>query len=198
MAQTILGNTIGFLATLGVYDVVLPFLSVFVLMFAFLEKTKVLGVEVIKSGDKEIAYSRKNLNAIVAFTSAFFVIASSELVRILSEVVANTMILVVTGTMFMLALGITHTGKNEFDLGSKTMKPYKRIFLALNAIGILLIMLNALGWLDMAYGWLVSNWNSAYGMTLIMIIVFALFIFWVTKSPKDPNKKKEDEDDKEE
>jgi hypothetical protein len=195
MAQTILGDTIGFLATLGVYDVVLPFVLVFVLMFAFLEKTKVLGLEVVKSGDKEIAYTRKNLNAMVAFTTAFFVIASSELVRVLSEVVANTMILVVTGTMFMLALGITHTGKGEFDLGSKGMKPYKQIFLALNAIGILLIMLNALGWLDASYAWLVGNWNSAYGMTLIMILVFAGFIYWVTKSSPNPDKNKSKDDD---
>ncbi|MEA3399388.1 MAG: hypothetical protein U9R00_02660 [Patescibacteria group bacterium] len=195
MAQTVLGNTIGFLATLGVYDVVLPFLLVFVLMFAFLEKTKVLGLEVIKSGDKEIAYSRKNLNAIIAFTSAFFVIASSELVRILSEVVANTMLLVVTGTMFMLAIGITHTGKGEFDLDKQGLKKYKSWFLALNAIGILLIFLNALGWLDLAFGWLKSNWNSAYGMTLITILVFVGFIFWVTKSPSSPNKDKDDKDD---
>ena len=186
MAGTVLGGTIGFLATLGVYDVVLPFLLVFTLMFAFLEKTKVLGVEIIKSGKDEVAYSRKNLNAIIAFTSAFFVIASSELVRLLSEVIANTMILVVTGTMFMLALGISHDSSEgkEFQLQGN----YKKYFLAANAVGILLILLNALGWLQIAYSWLVSNWSSSYGMTILMVGVFVGFMAWITASPK-PSKK---------
>lgn len=190
MAGTVLGGTIGFLATLGVYDVVLPFLLVFTLMFAFLEKTKVLGVEIIKSGDKEIAYSRKNLNAIIAFTSAFFVIASSELVRLLSEVIANTMILIVTGTMFMLALGISHDSSKgkEFQLTGK----YKTYFLTANAVGILLILLNALGWLQIAYDWILSNWNSSYGMTLLMIGVFVGFMWWITASPKSKEEKKKD------
>ncbi len=188
MVQTVLGGTIAFLATLGVYDVVLPFLLVFTLMFAFLEKTKVLGVEVIKTGDKEIAYSRKNLNSMVAFSAAFFVIASSELVRILSEVIANTLLLVVTGTMFMLALGVTHTGKDEFDLKDT---PYYKFFLGANALGIILIFFNAMGWLQAMYGWLTANWQSSYGMTIIMVLVFVGFMWWITSSPKPKEDKKE-------
>ncbi len=185
MVQTVLGGTIGFLATLGVYDVVLPFLLVFTLVFAFLEKTKILGVELITIDGKDVAYSRKNLNSIIAFTSAFFVIASAELVRILSEVIANTMLLVITGTMFMLALGVSHTGKDEFKLSSK----YKKFFLGANALGIVLIFLNALGWLQASYQWVSQNWKSSYGMTLIMVILFAGFMFWITSSPNAKQEK---------
>ena len=66
MAQTVLGGTIDFLGRLGVYDVLLPFLLVFTLVFAFLEKTKVLGVEIVKDkAGNEHTYTRKNLNAII-------------------------------------------------------------------------------------------------------------------------------------
>ena len=44
MANGFVG-AIAFMDKLGVYDVVLPFLLVFTLIYAFLEKTKVFGVE---------------------------------------------------------------------------------------------------------------------------------------------------------
>lgn len=189
MAATVLGGTLDFLTTLGVYDIILPFLLVFTLMFAFLEKTKVLGVELIVVDGKETAYTRKNLNAIVAFTTAFFVIASSQLVRILSEVIANVMIIIVTGTCFMLAVGITHTGEKEFSLDSMG-KGWKMGFWIFSLLGIILILFNALGWLTIIYSFLVNNWSSSAVATILMILVFVGFMAWVTSSKK-PEKKKD-------
>lgn len=188
VSQTILGGTLEFLTTLGVYDVLLPFLLVFTLMFAFLEKTKVLGLEVMNVNGKEIAYTRKNLNAIVAFTTAFFVIASSQLVRILSEVIANVMIIIVTGVCFMLAVGITHTGKEEFSLDSMG-KGWKLGFWIVSLIGIVVITLNALGWLDIIYSFLVNSWDSTAVATILMLLVFVGFIAWITSSKKSGEKK---------
>ncbi len=189
MAQTILGGTVEFLAQLGVYDIVLPFLLVFTLMFAFLEKTKVLGIEVIKDSEgNEHRYTRKNLNAIIAFTTGFFVIASSQLVRIISEVIANVIIIIVTGVCFMLAVGVFHTGEGELDIG----KEWKLVFWIISFISIMLIVFNALGWLNGIYQFLVRNWQADYVLTLIMVAVFVGIIFWVTGSstgaPK-PSKK---------
>jgi hypothetical protein len=188
VSETILGGTLEFLITLGVYDIILPFLLVFTLMFAFLEKTKALGLEVMNVDGKEIAYTRKNLNAIVAFTTAFFVIASSQLVRILSEVIANVMILLVTGLCFMLAVGITHTGKEEFAL-EKMGKGWKLGFWIASLIGILLILFNALGWLDIIYLFLITQITSSAVVTLLMILGFVGFMVWVTSSKKPETKK---------
>ena len=86
MADSILSGTIAFMAKIGVYDVVLPFVLVFTLFFAFLEKSQVLGIEVVKdSKGAEHRFTRKNLNAIIAFSAAFFVVASAQLVRRLKE-----------------------------------------------------------------------------------------------------------------
>ena len=188
MAESVLGGVLVFLAKIGVYDVVLPFLLVFTLMFAFLEKTKVLGVEVIKDKTgKEHYYTRKNLNSMVAFVVGFFVVASSQLVRIISEVIANVMILIITGVAFMLAVGVSHTGAGEFDLGKYGNGWWLKAFWALNGIGILLILLNALGWLDTIYNFLVRNWNNGAVATIIMILVFVGFMVWVTsgKAPAE-------------
>ena len=59
MAETVLGGVIGFFQRIGIYDVVLPFLLTFTIVFAILEKTRVFGVEKIEGAD----YPRKNLNS---------------------------------------------------------------------------------------------------------------------------------------
>lgn len=181
MAGTVLGNTMEFLAHIGIYDIVLPFLLVFTLMFAFLEKTRILGVEVItdKSGN-EHTFTRKNLNSIVAFTVAFFVVASSQLVRIISEVLANTIILIVAGLCFMLASGVIYNGEGAMTLSGKWEKGYK-IF---SLVGIALILLNALGWLEKIYMFIVSNWNDGHVATILMIGLFIWFMKWITTPKK--------------
>lgn len=184
MADTILGGTIAFMAKIGVYDVVLPFILVFTLFFAFLEKSKVLGIEVVKDAKgKEHRFTRKNLNAIIAFSAAFFVVASAQLVRIVSEVIANTVILLVSGLCFMLAVGITHTGDEEFDL-DKLGKGWKVAFWTVSGLGIILILFNALGWLDAIYQFLLRSWDSAAVATILMILIFVGFMVWLTKPQK--------------
>ena len=69
MAESVFRGVISFFGDIGLYDVVLPFLLVFTIVFAILEKTKVFGVEEIE-GKK---YTRKNLNAMASFVIAFLV-----------------------------------------------------------------------------------------------------------------------------
>ncbi len=191
MAGTALGNTVEFLAKIGVYDIVLPFLLVFTLMFAFLEKTRILGVELItdKSGN-EHTFTRKNLNSVVAFTAAFFVVASSQLVRIISEVLANTIILIVVGVCFMLASGLIHKGNEEYTLTGK----WKKGYMIFSFVGIVLILFNALGWLDKIYAFIISNWQSSYIPTIVMIALFVGFMAWIT-SPGKGSKVDSDSED---
>lgn len=189
MAQTVLGGILDFLGRLGVYDVLLPFLLVFTLVFAFLEKSKVLGIEVIQDkAGKEHTYTRKNLNAIVAFTMAFFVIASSQLVRIISEVMANVVILVVTSLCFMLAVGIFHSGKDEMAVPEKWKTPLWII----SAIVIVLILFNSLGWIQAIYDFVTRTANSTWFATVVFLLIFIGLMMWITsgKSAVETSKDK--------
>ncbi len=193
MVATVLGGVIGFLGELGVYDILLPFLLVFTLMFAFLEKTKVLGIEVIKDkAGNEHTYTRKNLNAIVAFTTGFFVIASSQLVRIISEVMANVIILVVAGVSFMLAIGVFHSGEKEMKISDT----WKNILYPISFIAILLILFNALGWIDAVYSFIVSTASTTWFATVIFVLIFIGLIFLITGSnkPSKTTSSKEEKD----
>src|SRR3989337_1536276 len=90
-----------FFDSIGLFDVVLPFLLVFTVVFAILEKTKVFGIEEIE-GKK---YTRKNLNSIAAFVIAFLVIASARLVEIVTTVSANMVVLLLLVVLFLLLVG---------------------------------------------------------------------------------------------
>src|SRR3989338_3772325 len=98
---------IGLLNRLGVYDVILPFLLVFTIIFAILEKTKIFGLE--------NGLTKKNINAMVAFVIAFLVIASTKLVGVINEVMANVVLLVILGVCFLLLVGVFF-GDKEFTL----------------------------------------------------------------------------------
>ena len=87
-------GVIEFFGKIGIYDVILPFLLVFTIVFAILEKTAIFGREKPKEGTEEI--TRKNLNAMAAFVMAFFVVAASNIVEVIqSSLPAVTLVLVI-------------------------------------------------------------------------------------------------------
>ena len=187
MASTFRG-IIEFFDRLGIYDIILPFLLVFTIVFAILEKSKILGMEEI--GDEKV--TRKNLNSMVAFVIAFLVIVSSELVRTINEAMANMVLLLLLSISFMLLVGSFHKGDEEFFLNGT----YKTIFMAIMFIGILGIFLHAIHYkgepfLEYAWDWLDDRWDSNAVGSIILILVMVGFMFYITKDPK-PEKKIDD------
>ncbi len=173
-------ETIAFFDKLGVYDVVLPFLLIFTIVFAMLEKTKILGLE-------EGKYTKKNLNSLAAFVIAFFVVASTEMVRIISQAIADIVLLLLLSTGFLLLAGSFHqeTDKSFFLEGN-----WKKFFMIVMVIGIFLIFLNALGWLQMAYDFIQYHWDGAVFGSIVMLIVVVGAIFFIQGDVRSKNKEK--------
>jgi len=172
---------IGFLNKLGVYDVILPFLLVFTIVFAILEKTKIFGVD--KSTGQELG--KKNINAMVAFVIAFLVIASTKLVGVINEVMANVVLLIILGICFLLLVGVFF-GDKEFN-SMKELPVLTQLLIYVMAIGLVVIFLNALGWLQFILD-IFDNINADWAASLIFIVVIIGFILWITHTPE---KKKE-------
>ncbi|MBN2459311.1 hypothetical protein JXB28_03415 [Candidatus Woesearchaeota archaeon] len=166
------GNAIGFMGELGVYDVVLPFLMIFTLVFAILEKTKIYGTE--KIGGQE--YTRKNLNGMTAFVMAFFVVASTRLVAVINEVLASTVLLLLLSVCFLLLAGSFHSGKEEFFLKGG----WNKLFMFIMFIGIVLIFLHALGWLDIIWVSLIHNFDSVITSTIVLLVIVVVAIVYIT------------------
>jgi hypothetical protein len=184
--MTVFGDSVNFLVKLGVYDILLPFILVFVLVFALLEKTKVLGTDTIKDASGEKAeYTKKSLNAMVAFVTGFFVVASTQLVSVINKSLSQIFLLILLVICFLLVWGSFHEqSKTGFFLDPKKHKFYYNALMAIVFVAIAAIFLNALGWLDVVYNFLKGNWNTDYVAAVIFIIVIIGFMLWITSDPK--------------
>lgn len=181
-ASTLRG-VISFFVDIGIYDVVLPFLLVFTIVFAILEKTKVFGTEVIE-GEK---YPKKNLNAITAFAIAFFVVASAQLVEFITKVSSQVVILLLASVFFLMLIGSV---MKESEDGI-ALEEGQGAFIAAMAVGLIFIFLNGLNWLTPIYEFFRDHWSDEWVASIVLILLIAAFIAWVTKSPAKKSKKKE-------
>lgn len=176
MAETALRGIFEFLERVGLFDIVLPFILVFTIVFAILEKTKVFGTEDIE-GKK---YTRKNLNAIAAFVIAFLVVASSKLVEVITTVSANVVVLLLLSILFLLLVGsFFKEGESVYLEGG-----WKVLFMVIMFIGIILIFLHALGWLEDTWQYLGGTTRGEGIGAIIMIIIIILFIMAIVREPK--------------
>jgi len=186
MAQTVLGNVLEFFKQLGVYDVILPFILVFTIMFAILERTRVFGEETVR--DEKIG--KKNLNAMVSFVIAFLVVASSKLVETITQVSSQIVVLLLIIVFFLMLVGTFRT-QTEIDKGELLAEKGWRIgFMVFIAIAITFIFMNAIKtdsgrtWLEVFLGWLGQFYTNAAVAAIVLIIAVIIFMYWITKPAK--------------
>lgn len=173
-------QVIEFFGTIGLFDVVLPFLLVFTIVFAILEKTKVLGTEDI-DGKK---YTKKNLNAIASFVMAFLVIASSELVEIITTVSSNAVIVLFLSVLFLLLVGSFYKeGEAVYLEGG-----WKVVFMIIVFVAIVGIFLAAIktsdgrSWLQRLADFTGSGGDELAG-SIILLGLIVLFVVYIVKEP---------------
>ena len=175
MASTFRG-VIEFFVRLGIYDVILPFLLVFTIVFAIMEKTRVLGVEEIEGNQ----YTRKNLNSMVAFVTAFLVVASSRLVAIINETMANMVLLLLLSVCFLMLIGsfMKETKEGVFlDPKSKMFM----VFVGIMFVGIILIFMNALGWLYPMWTYIVAHYDSTVVASILLVAIIVGILYGVNR-----------------
>lgn len=157
------------LESYGLTDALLPFLLIFTIMFAMLQKTKILGA------------GKKNFNVMIAFIIAALVVIPHitgsypgryDLVEILNTALPDVSIVVVAVVMALLLIGLLG-GEAKWMGGS--LSGGIAIFAF---IGVIYIFGGAAGW----WNNIGLRWWSGDTMTLIIVIlVFALVIWYVTK-----------------
>ncbi|MBS3152958.1 hypothetical protein J4426_00110 [Candidatus Woesearchaeota archaeon] len=189
-----LQNALQFFKELGLFDVVLPFILVFALVYAVLEKTMILGKE--KYGEMEVP--NKNLNAAISFVVAMLVIASSQIVGVINEALPNLVLLMVVSLMFLLLIGV-FVGTGEFNFAKKHKGANIAIMIAM-FIGVVLVFLAAIRdssgrtWLDYAWTFMIEQWSGTIFSSLLIFIVIILAIIYVTGSPKPHTEKGGDQE----
>ena len=165
---------IDFFDNIGVFDVVLPFLLVFTIVFALLEKTKVFGLE--KIDGKE--YTKKNLNSAAAFVISFLVVASSEIVEVITEVSSKFVVLLFLIVLFLLLVGSFF---KEESHGVFLEGGWKTTFMGLVFVVLIFIFLDALDLLQPTFDFLKGTTRGELVGSVLLILLLVMVIFSVTK-----------------
>jgi len=166
---TDLTSIVNYFQTYGVLDFLLPFILVFTIIFAVLQKTKILG-------------DRKNFNVIIALVlGLLFVVphitgnypGGFDPVAVINEALPSISLVSVAAIMLLLLLGIFST---TFARGAAPL-------IAVAAIGFVLYIFGSA--LDLWRGpYDLWNWWTAETTELVIIIlVFGVVVWFITKEP---------------
>ena len=162
-------STIAILESWGLMDILLPFLLIFVVSFAILQKTKILGKD------------KKNFNVIVGLIIALMVVvphalgtypAGFDVVNIINMVIPQISLIIVAILMLLLLLGLFGGAKIPGAVA------------ALAAIVVLFIFLGTTEWL---YGldWFYDFLGTEVVSFIIVILIFGLIIWFITSEPAE-------------
>jgi len=178
-------DIIDFLAGIGVFEVVLPFLLVFTIVFALLERTKVFGMENIEGKE----YTKKNLNSAAAFVIAFLVVASSELVQVITEVSSKFVVLLFLIVLFLLLVGSFY--KEEPHGFFLEKGGWRTTFMVIVFLGLAFIFLDALNLTSQIFDFLSGTSKGEVVGSVLLLGVVVFFMYYVTQQkPHGENEKK--------
>jgi len=187
---TPLGKAIEFFRDFGLFDIVLPFLLVFTIVFAILEKTRILGTVKMKGGEE---IPNKNLNSMVAFVVGLLVVATANVVRTINESLPNVVLLIVASVSFLLMIGI-FLKTDELDFSNKH-KYWYRSFMVIMFIAVIGIFLSSIydangnSYLEIAGFFLIQNWSEAVVTSVVFLIIVIGAIWYVARGDKQKTQK---------
>lgn len=181
MAST-LANALDFFRDFGIFDVILPFLLVFTVVYATLQKTKILGKD------------QANLDSMVAFVIGLLVVAATKVVGIINEALPQVMVLVIVGLSFLMMIGIFANPEKSFF--EELTPGFKYGLMIVMSFAVVLIFLGTIknskgeSWLEFAWNFTINNWNGAVVGSLIFLLVIVGAIWFIIGGKKETNKDK--------
>jgi len=163
---------IDFLKSFGFFDIVLPFILVFALIFAILEKTKILGKE-----------DKKNVNALISFVVGLFVVAATNIVTILRDALPIITLVLIVLICFMLLVGAFHADK-EFSYFTES-RFWKWFLTTILFVGILLIFAHFIEtdsgetWLEVFWEFVTKDFESGPVVSSLVFLAIIIFVVYV-------------------
>lgn len=163
---------IDFLQSFGFFDIILPFILVFAIVYAILEKTKILGKE--EAG-------KKNINALVAFAFGLFVVVASNIVDTLKNALPVITLVLIVLISFMILVGAFH-GDKEFSFAESTF--WKWFLTIVMFFAVVLIFMNFTEtdsgetWLEAFWDYVTDDFNSGAVVSSVLFLAIIIFVVW--------------------
>jgi len=155
----------------GVFDVLLPLLLVFALVFAILEKSKILG-------------GYKSIDAVVSLIISLFVIANPYVTELFIPIFSKAGLAIIILVAMLIIVGLFMTAEEP----SKTLKTIG----AIGGIGLFIWLLMAVSDYYTGWPWYYSFklwwWNNASWVIPIAFVVIGIIIVVATTGGKKEEK----------
>lgn len=176
----------------GIVDVMLPFALIFTLIFAILQKTKILGVHYKSDGSLDEKNPRTNLNVMVAIAMGFaFIVphvlgyypANKDPVIIIQNSLASVSVVLIAAVMVLLVVGLVFGKKMTMENTSGTTKILTWVFILITVY----IFGSNMGW----FPWFFQITRTTQ-TAIVAIAIFFIIVRFVMgsgeKKKKKPNK----------
>ena len=151
-------------------DYILPFLLIFVIIFAVLEKTKIFGED------------KKQLNAILAFVVGLIFVGVLYPKEIVGNMVLFLTVSLVIIFVFLLLYGFVVSDKKE---GFEVQGWMKWVFGILIGVAVIIAVIWATGadvqTVDFFFK---QEWSNTFWTNALFIVVIAIILAWVLKGSK--------------
>jgi hypothetical protein len=169
-------NFVDFITTAegwGLTDVMLPFLLIFTIMFAMLQKTRVLGE------------GKKNYNIAVAIVFALLVViphvtnsypAGTDIVEMLNKALPSVSVVIIAIVMLLILIGI-------FGGQAQWKGPVAGWVAIICFIVILVIFGAAAGWW-LNWSWFTGIFGEQTIALIIVLLIFGIVIAFITADEK--------------
>jgi hypothetical protein len=174
-------NFIYLLDSWGVTDVLLPFILIFTLVFATLQRTKILGD------------GKKQYNVMIALVMALAVVIphitggypffNFDPVVVINTALPQVSIILVAILMLLLIIGVFGS---DIEFAGSTLSGWIVIFAF---IAVALIFGGAVGWFQFPI-WLIFLQDPELQALIVMILVFGIIIWFITKEDKKDDTEK--------
>ncbi len=155
----------------GLTDVMLPFLLIFVVIFALMAKTRILGED------------KKKYNLVVALVIALLVVIphvlnyyppNGDIVEIMNQSLPQVSLIAVAVIMLLILIGL-------FGGEAKWMGSSLSGWIAIVAFIIVLIIFGgAAGWWE-NWSWFYNFFGAESIAVIVMILIFAIIVWWITR-----------------
>ena len=166
---TALGNAIDFLTAFGFFDVVLPFLLVFTVTFGVLEKSNLFGP------------GKKNLNAMLAFTVGFLVVAATQITQAIQLSIPKVAFMLIVLISLLILVG-SLMGKQEggLDFFTKFVRLQNPLIIII-IVAVIAVFFSSVGWLEPIMEFFRVNVASPVLSSIIFLAVIGGIIYYILK-----------------
>jgi len=161
------------LESMGFYTYVLPFLLIFTVIFAILEKTQIFGTVKVSGED----YPRTNINSVFSFILSLIVVVNTDVIYLMNIYLSKMSFIIILAIMIMLLTAMISGGEwtgVTFGFG------------AILAVGAAI-------WSLVPYQFGMSRFFYISDQTISWLFLFGIIgavFYYITKTPKPKNKNK--------